>query len=599
MSRGDEIRQLRRKRHNAALTELGATTGAVGTGTYAGSLLAKNPKLKGKLASVSLGTAIAGGAVGSIGGFRGARVQREDIRRREAQLRVHKHDEKAKVHLAGGHHGRPACGTGPRPASKIVQTSRLPGNVTCNACKRTQEWGRQVGKRLTSLRPAVIATRRSATGVLKPIRRRATVVKTEMSPGRYKPITQMTPEERDDADLSRMSRSAQRPKRPIYGRGKSPYWNPRNMELRELRTHAEQSEPSAHPKIRFNRSFPPERRQAVLDAAPRRLRNTVTVHPGRIPGAGSTTRRVGTRGTAHMWLGENAPPQVINHEFHHSTPSNNFHRILQIAEDPAKTGREEARADANSLKAKVGPRVTSTYEVQAAMHRTGQNRMVPRSMRNVAQRAGEANAFGGGLDPGAYTALRRKLGQPVPSTSRLVANEVRSQPRVVARQVGGALRRKAMNRFGKVDTTMDHRTASRYVRRYGTRGPLPKGLDRNEKMRAYEGRYVALGGPKGEKWGRRARVADRVTGGTVIGGGLAAGTLLATRHPKAAGFLARHGRDAERIGRVAENTALGSATAAAGSEYYHRHAERKQSSYRHSAAGVAASALRRMQDYTP
>jgi hypothetical protein len=144
----------------------------------------------------------------------------------------------------------------------------------------------------------------------------------------------------------------------------------------------------------------------------------------------------------------------------------------------------------------------------------------------------------------------------------------------------------------KIDTTMDHQTAQQYKAKYGLRGPLPKGLARDEKMRAYEGRYVAAGGPKGEKHQRRADRADRVTGASLaVGGGSAFGTI-AGRHPK---VMARH----PRLHGRSDVAGLGAAGVGALSELYHRHQEHKARSYSSSPAGVAASALRRMRDYTP
>lgn len=102
MSRRQEIEQLRRKRHNAALSTLGASTGAVGTGTYAGSLLSRGPKLKGRLSSISLGTAIAGGGIGSVGGFRSASAARRDIHARERALGARPKESTAKALLPSG-----------------------------------------------------------------------------------------------------------------------------------------------------------------------------------------------------------------------------------------------------------------------------------------------------------------------------------------------------------------------------------------------------------------------------------------------------------------------------------------------------------------
>lgn len=153
--------------------------------------------------------------------------------------------------------------------------------------------------------------------------------------------------------------------------------------------------------------------------------------------------------------------------------------------------------------------------------------------------------------------------------------------------------------IGKLDTTMSNHDAQRVKAQYGTRGPLPAGLPREEKMRAYEGRYIASGGKKGEHWQRRSDDLDHVTGATIAGAVGAYGAKRAAENPRTAGRLVRRGISAEhlahRSGRVAES--LGAAGAL--SELAHRHAQHKASSYRSSPAGVAASSLKRLRDYTP
>lgn len=166
-------------------------------------------------------------------------------------------------------------------------------------------------------------------------------------------------------------------------------------------------------------------------------------------------------------------------------------------------------------------------------------------------------------------------------------------PRMIGSQLGRGDGRIGRALYGedavvsKIATTMDHKNADKLVGQYGDRGPLPKTLPRNERMRAYEARYVHAGGPKGEKWQGRANNADKVTGAGVAVGAGAALTELAThrRWPKAA--------------TRSNRTALAAGGAAGISELYHRHAEHRARSYSHSRAGVAASALRRMRAYTP
>lgn len=155
-------------------------------------------------------------------------------------------------------------------------------------------------------------------------------------------------------------------------------------------------------------------------------------------------------------------------------------------------------------------------------------------------------------------------------------------------------------RIGKIDTTMSSSDAKRYSHQYGIKGPLPKGLPREEKMRAYEGRYIAAGGPKGERWHKRADAFDRVTGGALAAGGVALTGQAAHDTHLGRRVATRLGvRDHALLHQRANKLGLAAGGVGALSELAHRHAEHKQAHYSNSAAGVAASALRRMRDYTP
>ena len=144
-------------------------------------------------------------------------------------------------------------------------------------------------------------------------------------------------------------------------------------------------------------------------------------------------------------------------------------------------------------------------------------------------------------------------------------------------------------RVMKVDTTMSDRRAQQLAARYDTRGPLPKHLDRNQRMAAYEARYIASGGRKAEKWKRRADSAER---GRNIG--LAGATIAG------AGILARKAPGIRRIPHHRlETAAVASGVFGGASELYGEHARSRRASYQNSPGGVAASALQRMRAYTP
>lgn len=156
-------------------------------------------------------------------------------------------------------------------------------------------------------------------------------------------------------------------------------------------------------------------------------------------------------------------------------------------------------------------------------------------------------------------------------------------------QMTGSAVARGDGRVMKVDTTMSDRHAAQLASRYDTRGPLPKTLDRNQRMAAYEARYIAAGGKKSEKWKRRA---DRAEVGRNIGlaGATAAGGALLAHKAPVLRRIPKH-----RL----ESAAVGSGVFGGASELYGEHARSRRASYANSPAGVAASALQRMRAYTP
>lgn len=137
----------------------------------------------------------------------------------------------------------------------------------------------------------------------------------------------------------------------------------------------------------------------------------------------------------------------------------------------------------------------------------------------------------------------------------------------------------------KADTSMSDGEARDIVRQYGLKGPLPSGLSREQRMKAYEGRYIAAGGPAAEQWDRHARRMEQVRVG-------AAGTTAATA------FGAAISRGALKQ-RALTTATLGGIGAWGASDVAAHRARRKRASYSSSPAGVAGSALTRMQQYTP
>ena len=148
---------------------------------------------------------------------------------------------------------------------------------------------------------------------------------------------------------------------------------------------------------------------------------------------------------------------------------------------------------------------------------------------------------------------------------------------------------------GKASVTMSDADAKKLSDKYDTRGPLPKTLSREQKMKAYEARYVSAGGKKAEKYKHRAAAAEV---------GRTAGLGVATA--SAAGVLATRGKRTGKImaklpltHRHIEGAGLAGAAVGGSAEMYGAYARHRRASYANSPAGVAGSALTRMQNYTP
>lgn len=149
-------------------------------------------------------------------------------------------------------------------------------------------------------------------------------------------------------------------------------------------------------------------------------------------------------------------------------------------------------------------------------------------------------------------------------------------------------------------TSIGEDDARKLIDRHGLKGPLPKNLTREQKMAAYEARYVSAGGKKAEKWQRRAETAEKVRVGGLGVATVGGAGWLATRGkgPKPKVVSPGPPTRKQKLRYHADTVAVGGAVAGGAAELYAGHARRKRSSYASAPAGVAASALRRMQDYT-
>lgn len=144
--------------------------------------------------------------------------------------------------------------------------------------------------------------------------------------------------------------------------------------------------------------------------------------------------------------------------------------------------------------------------------------------------------------------------------------------------------------YEPLKTNMSEHDAKRVTSRVGLAGELPKHYSREQRMGAYEARYVASGGRKGEKYQRRANAGDKAkTAGLAVA--TAGGAAILASRTKAAGRMKHVGA----IRRAADTSALAGATVGGGAELYAGSARRKRASYASAPGGAAASALRRMR----
>jgi hypothetical protein len=159
-----------------------------------------------------------------------------------------------------------------------------------------------------------------------------------------------------------------------------------------------------------------------------------------------------------------------------------------------------------------------------------------------------------------------------------------------------AKRRTLVAKSAPLTTSVSEDDARKLVARHGLKGPLPKNLDRNQRMAAYEARYVSAGGRKAEKWNHRANQANKVSNAAVGAATAAGSAYLAARTHR---MQAWKPKLAARVAHQAELSGVGAATLGGAAQIYGDHAKHRRSSYASAPAGVAASALRRMRAYDP
>ena len=310
----------------------------------------------------------------------------------------------------------------------------------------------------------------------------------------------------------------------------------------------------------------------------------------------------GRRAPGAVYQRPGATRSTIEHEHAHIEPKRTGYRLQQqILTNPRKRMREEARADyLGGQHYRDAPHQgDSGYMDGARSERSRRNyaaQLPTPDQKAMFRRSATAN-YRAVQDRMSYAGTKQRVAPA--STPRVIPMGGRParQPRMTMRQRSARNARTynpvernfIHSPVSKVQTTMSDKEARQLARRYDTRGPLPGHLNREQRMKAYEARYIAAGGRKAEKWKHRADAAE-VGRNVGLAGVTAAGALTLARKAPIVRRIPHH---------VLERVAVGAGTFGGASELYGEHARSRRASYQNSPAGVAGSALSRMQAYTP
>lgn len=519
-----------------------------------------------------------------------------------------------KVHYAHGTHGHPACGSSPRPTTHVVSSTRNVGRVTCQSCAKTRQF-----------RDAVTTVAKYYGEGMNPKAKRAKVIAAGATPliGPYAAGAQAArmapPEQKRSAAITQtggiIGGSVAGGLAGAYTAAKSPSVE-RQLSRGANKINSLRSGAAGRMPGKVGRLVAPKTGEGriarhvqgmVRRAGPlgRPLaRNPKAAALGYLSG-----KAVGTAAGGYL-----AYSQVLRRE-----KERNMSRVQKAVEAGAGMTQREQREQYRRRRHNLGLSLAATGLGAAgagalAARELGPHlpRVGPAFARHTGrlERAGLATALLGGAVGSAQGVQSARIQRKDLAAQDKVLNKAlrtpsfRSSTIAIRRSKNGMLVpiRRA-NTVSKIDTTISRQDADKIKAKYGLRGPLPKDLSREQKMHAYEGRYVAAGGPKGERWQHRADDLDHATGAALGVGGAGALTQLhaetKAHRLRAAGAPAKVLAPVERRAMHSGKIGLAAAGVGALTELGHRHAQHRAASYRSSPAGVAASALRRMRDYTP
>jgi hypothetical protein len=385
-------------------------------------------------------------------------------------------------------------------------------------------------------------------------------------------------------NLSHAERAAVRstagtgPRGDLLRRGTSPANNAINRTFATLHNASQGAETGPKRNVLFAAGeFPDEHKQMISDALPRKVKRPMVVHgaPHLPVGSGMGFPAAGTRRPSHVLVHTN-DMSVITHEAAHAMPRRNGARIGGM--NQLQRAREEGRADATAMRHHGQTDVThGDYDSLARIRRQadageeGSRKALGQvhaalPQRLAAGQTGLTGTYQTRAQTREYTAMRSKLGRPVGPKPFVIG---------VGKSAGGQ------------DNDL--------IRRYGDRGPLPKNIDRDERMRAYEARYHAHGGKKGEKWQRRANVSEGARNVALATGTAALAGLAHLKTKRGIALGAKH----PNLHRRLDHLALTSGAAGGAAELAGEYSRNRRASYASSPGGVAASALTRMRANTP
>lgn len=299
-----------------------------------------------------------------------------------------------------------------------------------------------------------------------------------------------------------------------------------------------------------------------------------------------------------------------------AVPASDEHKAMVRAAYLKRYGQplEERTVKSRFTGRQVAPGSITAPKVSKALDASGMDDHQKRQLVRRKRLGADLTTVAGATGLGALALVRAKHPRAIEHRGKLLAISAGTGG-ANAFNSAGITRREAraekstISKAQPIKTTQTPAEAHKLVHGkggYGLVGPLPKHLDRPARQQAYEARYIAAGGKKSQRW-QHVTNAGAETANAGVAGGTAAGAVwLATKSPRMRKLAAPLNKlkhlehlNHEAIKKHSEHAAVAAATVGGVGQLTANAARKRRAKYTSAPGGVAASALRRMQAYSP